>query len=208
MAEERRPSPECHNRQSELNHRGYKAYNKYLKWCRRFLHDQDSFTLSHNICYIRYMPNIANKSARATRERFIHGIAQVLVPWGVPQTAAQLYGYLLLSDEPVSLDTIVADLEISKSTASVAARLLEMYTLVRRSGQRGTRTVLVEASDDYDGMLNAQKRSIEQLARLINEGAQTASGKRTRARLRNMAEFYLVNCDAMESARKEWAARK
>lgn len=106
------------------------------------------------------------------------GLAHLLVPWGVPQTAAQLYGYLLLSDEPVSLDTIVADLGISKSTASVTARLLEMYTLVRRSRQRGTRTVLVEASDDFDGMLNAQKRSIERLARLINEGAQTASSKK------------------------------
>jgi hypothetical protein len=31
----------------------------------------------------------------------------------------------------------VDGLEISKSTASVAAHLLEMYTLVRRSGQRG-----------------------------------------------------------------------
>lgn len=145
---------------------------------------------------------------RETRERFIQGISQLLVPWGVPQSAARLYGYLLLSDEPVGLDEIVAELEISKSTASVAARLLEMYTLVRRSGLRGTRTVLFEASDDYDGMLKAQERSLQQMAVLINEGAQSVSNKKTRTRLRNMAEFYLVNCDAMESARRKWAARK
>ena len=154
------------------------------------------------------MPNIANAQTRKARERFIQKMAQLLVPWGVPQTAARLYGYLLLSDEPVSLDTIVADLEISKSTASVAGRLLEMYTLARRSGQRGTRTVLFEASDDYDGMLNAQKRSLEQLAALIDEAAHSAGSKKTRARLRTMSEFYLVNRDAMESALKEWAARK
>ena len=148
------------------------------------------------------------KDIRETRERFIHGIARLLVPWGVPQTAAELYGYLLLNDEPVSLDRIVADLKISKSTASVVARLLEMYTLVRRSGQRGTRRVLFEASDDYDGMLNAQKRSLEQLAVLINEGAKSTSSKKTRQRLKTMAEFYLVNRDAMESAQREWAARK
>ncbi|UXN67726.1 hypothetical protein N8E89_28155 (plasmid) [Phyllobacterium sp. A18/5-2] len=33
-------------------------------------------------------------------------------------TAARLYGYLLLCAEPVSLDRITADLEISKSSAS------------------------------------------------------------------------------------------
>jgi DNA-binding transcriptional regulator GbsR (MarR family) len=153
------------------------------------------------------MPNIANKTMRQVRERFIQGMAQILVPWGVPQTAAWLYGYLLLSEEPVSLDRIVTDLEISKSTASVAARLLVTYTLVRRTGQRGTRRVLFEASDDFNGMLNAQKRASEQLAALIKEGAQTTSSRRTRERLRTMAEFYLLNRDAMESAQRDWAAR-
>lgn len=153
------------------------------------------------------MPNIANKAVRQTRERFIQGMAQILVPWGVPQTAARLYGYLLLSEEPVSLDRIVVDLEISKSTASVAARLLVTYTLVRRTGQRGTRRVLFEASDDFNGMLNAQKRASEQLAALIKEGAHTTSSRKTRERLRTMAEFYLLNRDAMESAQRDWAAR-
>ena len=54
--------------------------------------------------------------------RFIEDAARLLIPWGVPQTAARLYGYLLLCAEPVSLDRITADLEISKSSASVAAR--------------------------------------------------------------------------------------
>jgi DNA-binding transcriptional regulator GbsR (MarR family) len=154
------------------------------------------------------MPNIRNKEPRQTRYNFIQGMADLLVPLGVPQTAARLYGYLLLSDAPVSLDRIVADLEISKSTASVAAHLLEMYTLVRRSGQRGTRRVLFEPSDDYSGMINAQKRSLERLAALIKEGAQSSSSRKTRERLRTMAEFYLVNRDAMESAQREWSARK
>jgi DNA-binding transcriptional regulator GbsR (MarR family) len=154
------------------------------------------------------MPNLTNKEARETRDRFIQGMAQLLVPLGVPQTAARLYGYLLLSENPVSLDRMVADLEISKSTASVSAHLLEMYTLVRRSGVRGTRRVLFEASDDYAGMMNTQKRSLEQLAALIKEGAQSSSSKKTRERLKTMAEFYLVNRNAIESAQREWSARK
>jgi DNA-binding transcriptional regulator GbsR (MarR family) len=154
------------------------------------------------------MPNIKNREIRRASDRFIQGMAALLVPLGVPQTAARLYGYLLLSEAPVGLDRIVADLEISKSTASVAAHLLEMYTLVRRSGQRGTRRVLFEPSEDYSGMINAQKRSLEQLAALIKEGAQSSSSSKTRERLRTMAEFYLVNRNAMEAAQREWSARK
>jgi DNA-binding transcriptional regulator GbsR (MarR family) len=154
------------------------------------------------------MPNLTNKETREIRERFVQGMAQLLVPLGVPQTAARLYGYLLLSENPVSLDRIVADLEISKSTASVAAHLLVMYTLIRRSGERGTRRVFFQASEDYTGMMNAQKRSLEQLAALIREGAQSSPSKKTRDRLKTMAEFYLVNRNAIETAQREWLARK
>jgi DNA-binding transcriptional regulator GbsR (MarR family) len=154
------------------------------------------------------MPNLTNKETREARDRFIQGMAQVLVPLGVPPTAARLYGYLLLCEEPVSLDRMVADLAISKSTASVAAHLLEMYTLIRRIGQPGTRRVLFEASDDYTGMMDTQKRSLERLATLIQEGAKSSASKKTRERLRTMAEFYLVNRHAIESAQKEWLARK
>jgi DNA-binding transcriptional regulator GbsR (MarR family) len=151
------------------------------------------------------MPNKENKR---NRDRFLQGMAQLLVPLGVPQTAARLYGYLLLCDEPVSLDRIVTDLEISKSTASVAAKLLVMYTLARRTGQRGTRRVLFEASDDYSGMVNAQKRVLEQLAALISDCARQSSSRKTRERLNTMAEFYLLNRDAMDSVQREWSARK
>jgi hypothetical protein len=57
-------------------------------------------------------------------------------------------------------------------------------------------------------MINAQKRTLEQLAALIKEGARSSSNRKTRERLKTMAEFYLVNRDAMESAQREWSARK
>jgi DNA-binding transcriptional regulator GbsR (MarR family) len=44
------------------------------------------------------------------QRRFIEDSARLLVPWGVPQTAARVYGYLLLLPEPVSLDRMTADL--------------------------------------------------------------------------------------------------
>src|ERR1700682_1192215 len=87
------------------------------------------------------------------------------------------------------------DLEISKSSASVAARLLEMYTLVRRHGERGTRRVLYEASDNYEGMLTAQNRTLASGAELLKAGARAAASPTARARLEEMAEFYEVNLE-------------
>ncbi len=153
------------------------------------------------------MSNITSLAELEKRQDFIWEMARLLVPWGVPETAARLYGYLLLSDGPVSLDNIVADLGVSKSTASVAARLLEMYALARRRSRRGTRQILFEASEDYDGMLRAQTRSLEQLAELLKKGSRNARSKATRDRLGAMAEFYLVNRNAMQSALREWTAR-
>src|SRR5438552_2718989 len=40
--------------------------------------------------YIRNMPNKANKNLTAAEHRFIEDVARLMVPWGVPQTAARL----------------------------------------------------------------------------------------------------------------------
>jgi DNA-binding transcriptional regulator GbsR (MarR family) len=164
-------------------------------------------------CYILYVPNKANKAPVAlaldeAERRFIDDVARLLVPWGVPQTAARVYGFLLLSPSPVSLDQISHDLQVSKSSASVAARLLELYTLVHRQGVRGSRRVLYEASDNYEGMLTAQNRTLEAGAELLKAGARSARSATTRARLEEMAEFYAATRHAMESLLRDWRARR
>src|SRR5215510_2189396 len=158
------------------------------------------------------MPNKPNKRAQNGRadakQRFIDDVARLLLPWGVPQTAARLYGYLLLSPEPVSLDRMTKDLEVSKSSASVAARLLEKYTLARRHGERGSKRALYEVSDNYEGMLTEQNRLLLALAELLRTGARSVASQAARDRLEDMAEFYLVMREAMEAALRRWRSRR
>jgi DNA-binding transcriptional regulator GbsR (MarR family) len=158
------------------------------------------------------VPNKRNQSGAVALDeaerRFIDDMARLLVPWGVPRTAARVYGYLLLSPAPVSLDHLSEDLQVSKSSASVAARLLEMYTLVRRHGVRGSRRVLYEASDNYEGMLTAQNRMLQSGAELLKAGARSTRSAATRTRLEEMAEFYEVTLEAMESLLRRWRARR
>ncbi|SFT92383.1 hypothetical protein [Mesorhizobium sp. YR577] len=154
------------------------------------------------------MPNISNKCLTTTEQRFIEDAARLLIPWGVPQTAARLYGYLLLCAEPVGLDRMTTDLEISKSSASVAARLLETYMLARRHGERGSKRVSYTVSDNYEGMLTEQNRLLNALADLLKSGAASVASGPTQDRLGEMAEFYLAIRQAMETALKQWRSQK
>jgi DNA-binding transcriptional regulator GbsR (MarR family) len=154
------------------------------------------------------VPNIKNVNPAKSGRPFIEDMARLLMPWGVPQTAAILYGYLLLCPAPASLDQITADLDISKSSASAAARLLEKYTLVRRHGERGSKRALYEASENYQGILSDQQRMLRGMADLLKSGARTAASAAVQKRLDVMAAFYMVTFDAMEKASRQWAARQ
>jgi DNA-binding transcriptional regulator GbsR (MarR family) len=149
------------------------------------------------------MPNISNKPSK-DEQRFVEDVARLLTPWGVPPVAARLYGYLLLCPGPASLDRITEGLEISKSSASVAARLLESYTLARRHSQPGTKRALYAVADDYDVMIRQQNRLLDALAEQLNAGAEIAASKTASARLDEMADFYRVMRGAMEDAMSRW----
>jgi predicted transcriptional regulator len=153
------------------------------------------------------MSNKTNAKRAAAQRHFVEDIARLLAPWGLPQTAARLYGHLLLAAEPLSLDRIAADLDISKSTASVSARLLEMSRLAQRHAQRGSRRVLFEASDDLEGMVTEQTRLMQALARLLKAGARDAAPGPVRDRLELMAEFNLATIEGMETALRRWLAK-
>ncbi|WFU14124.1 hypothetical protein [Bradyrhizobium sp. CB3481] len=146
---------------------------------------------------------MSNK-VRKDERRFVEDVARLLTPWGVPPVAARLYGHLLLCPRPVSLDQIVEDLGISKSSASVAARLLESYTLAHRHSEPGTKRALYAVADDYEAMIRQQNRLLDALAGQLNAGAGIAASKTVSARLEEMAEFYLTMRGAMEDAMSRW----
>ncbi|WP_234810907.1 GbsR/MarR family transcriptional regulator [Xaviernesmea oryzae] len=153
--------------------------------------------------YIRNMPNIQNETDR-DEQRFVEDVARLLAPWGVPLAAARLYGYLLLCPRPVSLDQITEKLEISKSSASVAARLLESYTLARRHSEPGTKRALYAVADDYEAMIRQQNRLLDALAGQLNAGTELAVPKAVSERLGEMADFYRITRDAMADAVSRW----
>lgn len=139
---------------------------------------------------------------------FVEEIASLLTSRGMPQTASRLYGYLLLHDEPVSLDKITQDLEVSKSSASVAARMLEQYMLARRHGERGSKRVLYSASETYDGLIADQSFLLGQMGQLIERRTPEVAGGMVAKRLNGMSDFYLSMQAAIDGTVQQHNAKR
>lgn len=124
------------------------------------------------------------------QHRFVADMAALLVPWGMQPATASLYAFLLISDEPVTLDHIAEALGMAKSSASVAARFLEQLGLARRQGEAGTKRVRYAASQSYSGFLAGQARLQDDIGRLVESRSRAVAGGETLQRLRYLGAFH------------------
>lgn len=125
----------------------------------------------------------------AEQSRFVDEMTALLVPWGMQPSLASIYAYLLLCDEPVSLDAITSTLGMAKSSASVAARALEQFGLARRHPEPGSKRVRFGASQSYSGFIAAQAALMGDLGRLVESRARMVSSGDTLKRLRYLGSF-------------------
>lgn len=136
------------------------------------------------------MSNISTTDLSSNQRRFIQDMVALLIPSGMQPGTASVYAYLLLCEEPVSLDTIAATLGMAKSSVSVAARSLERFGLARRHTEPGTKRLRYGASDSHSGYLMAQARLLDDIGRLAKgRASEVASGEPLR-RLRYLGSFY------------------
>jgi DNA-binding transcriptional regulator GbsR (MarR family) len=146
------------------------------------------------------MQNMSNGSLSKQQRHFIDELAMLLMSWGMPITAARLYGYLHLQDRPVSLDDITADLEVSKSNACAAAKLLETHGNARRQGERGSKRVLYVIGDDPGTTLRRQTELLGMMSELIAERKDEVAEGPARERLARLSAFHKDLRDAMLGA--------
>ena len=78
-----------------------------------------------------------NKDLEAVHESMLDGLSQLADYLGFSKVMGQLYGVLLLSGEPMSLDDLLERLDISKASVSMNMRTLEQLGMVRQVWLRG-----------------------------------------------------------------------
>ncbi|EJL31867.1 GbsR/MarR family transcriptional regulator [Novosphingobium sp. AP12] len=132
------------------------------------------------------------------QRRFLDEFATLLAGWNMPANAARVYGFLLFQSDPASLDDIAEQLEISKSNACKAAKLLETAGHCRRVGERGTKRVLYVAREDFGTPFLLRTASLGSLGRLMTaRGPKVAEGPAAE-RMERLASFYETMQSAME----------
>lgn len=109
-----------------------------------------------------------NEKHNQFRQRIVAEMAQFFEALGASATLGRMFGLLLISPEPVSLEAIAEELGLSKAAVSVQIRRLEELRYCRRLPRGSDRKQYFELNVDYlvDNLslrMQAQERWLERL---------------------------------------------
>lgn len=134
------------------------------------------------------------------RRRFMDDLGHLYAHYGLSVTFGRAFALLLLRDDPISLEDLAVELEVSKSAVSVAARDLQRAGVARRLTSPGSRRVLYEANDDMVPIFQAQFARVRQSLPVLQGSDELATGSKARHRIRDMIdlhEFWLVEAQGI-----------
>lgn len=144
-------------------------------------------------------------------ESFVEQIAVCLEAEGMPRVAGRLFGLLMISAEPQSLDDLAEQLEVSKASVSVNARYLEDRLKIERISLTGDRRDYYQICDDI------LERAIEDRAAKVRRLQQVIASARAGHTFKNdivTARLDMVNAayehilEANQRALDEWRAKR
>lgn len=122
---------------------------------------------------------IDHPDIRAVHDSMLDGLGQLADYFGFSKVLGQLYGTLMLSANPLSLDDMVERLDISKASVSMNMRSLEHMGMVRQVWVRGGggRRKYYEAETDYwkiiSSLLNGREmRDVERAIHVMTENSK------------------------------------
>ncbi|WP_017729520.1 hypothetical protein [Halalkalibacterium ligniniphilum] len=83
------------------------------------------------------------------REQFINEMSNNIYLYGLSPSAGRLYGTVLFSDHPMTLDEMSQSLGMSKTSMSTGIRSLLDANMVERVWQKGVRKDLYKTEEDW-----------------------------------------------------------
>lgn len=66
----------------------------------------------------------------------------------IPRAAAEIFGLLVIADEPLSVDEIASSLRISRASVTANIRILESHGVIQKISQPGVRHARFGLCDD------------------------------------------------------------
>ena len=138
---------------------------------------------------------------------FIEKFCVVAEQDGFPRIAGRLMGFLLLNEGPFTLDEMAEALQISKTSASTNARLLEQYGVIEHTTKPGDRRDFYKlAEDPWERMFDMVKRRMQRFLDVLDEtiGALPAKEKYGRKRLQEAQQFHAFILEDIDRWIQQW----
>lgn len=142
-----------------------------------------------------------------SQRRFIDDLGQTYARYGVSLTFGRLFGLLIASDQPLSLDEISAHLGISKSSASVTARELERAGVVRRQATPGSRRIVYEAADNMEATFAAQIARVSDAMGVFKRAEEHLTEGRSGRRIRRILDLHEFWIEETHDIVERWHGR-
>lgn len=95
------------------------------------------------------MSDMIDRSIERARERIIETISQNMHLYGVTPSIGRLYGILFFNDQPMTLDNMKEELQMSKTSMSTSVRTLTDLNMVEKVWRKGERKDLYAAKRDW-----------------------------------------------------------
>lgn len=145
---------------------------------------------------------------QAVQQSMLDGLGQLAAYFGFSKVMGQLYGALMLSAEPLSLDDLVDLLDISKASVSMNLRTLEHLGMVRQVWVkgRGDRRKFYEAETDFWQIISnilagREMRDVSRALNVMDENAARLSNSMSKMSEadQELAKLYLERMEEMQS---------
>jgi DNA-binding transcriptional regulator GbsR (MarR family) len=150
-------------------------------------------------------PTLINPVLRDVNDSMLEGLGQLADYFGYNKVMGKMYGALLLSPRPMSLDDMMEHLDVSKASVSMNMRMLENMGIVREVWVRGDRRKYYEAESDFwkivTNVLGSRElrdvnQAIEVIETSINHLRQGVPGMSSEEQ--SLAGFYVERIDQMK----------
>ncbi|MEP6688114.1 MAG: MarR family transcriptional regulator [Gemmatimonadales bacterium] len=126
---------------------------------------------------------------------------------GQPRIAGRIFGLLLLSDDPRSLDQLADALRVSKASASTNARLLADKGVLERVCRPADRHDYYHVAPDLFNRTMAERmQRWQRFTETVGEARRNLPirSERVRARLRGYETAYTYMVEAIGQALERW----
>lgn len=154
------------------------------------------------------------------KNKFIQTWGALGSQWGINKTMAQIHALLMVSAEPLSMEDIMEELQISRGNASMNLRALMDWGIIYKEYKQGERKEFFTAEKDLDELAvkiaqERSKREIKPALKVLKEvstGVDSKSGeaKHFTEQTTKLYDFVLKADNMLEKAtemKDNWLGR-